>query len=289
MSLGIYQDISFQDDNTASGRLLALADVGDIIRFPLISNGIALDSIQFVPGTSFVVIDLELYSLRLQISTKLSKGLKLYQHQITASIPKNRSQVLSALEDWLNKDLVLLYQSFNEDFRLLGNLDNPVRMTWDTDYGRSPEDENIHDIAFTWLNTDPAPYYDQEVDTANCGPVKILLDGEHYLTVPPGTTVDIPLNDIYKEFFVIENPSGLNKLVNEFEPITISRDLRIDSVTEKSADIELIEYSLNQVDWFALEPALPLNIPGGNLLYHRATLKEGTTSAQWKELGIYPS
>lgn len=287
MALKNYNPLTYLDENYSGGHYIALVHVDDVVSFPEIYEHVVLGEIELAPGVLFTTIDLLNYTLDLDIRKRISGSSDLHQHTISATVPKNRKQVLGSLQDFNNKNCIVLYVSYNGDQRLLGTPDNPVRFGWRSIYGENPADTNEYRLEIEWENAEEAPFYEEEIDLATCGPVTILLDGDLYAIVPPGGTIDIPLNDIFKEYFTIDNPSGMNKLVNDFQPIPIVRELRIDTVTDKSAEVELIEYSLNDVDYFDIEAALPLTIPASSTLYLRATIADNTTFAQFKLNGIY--
>ena len=83
-----------------------------------------------------------------------------YETAINGFIPKDSREVRTALMDMIRKPYVVIYQNGNEDYKLAGTMDFPLRLTNKLASGKTEAQRAGNNISFTGKTLTPAIFID---------------------------------------------------------------------------------------------------------------------------------
>lgn len=81
-----------------------------------------------------------------------------YKNQLNAFIPKDSPEVQSIINNMTGRKWVVIFQDQNEQFKVAGTPEIPLRVSFDLDTGSDTPDRNGHSISFYGTQTSKAKF-----------------------------------------------------------------------------------------------------------------------------------
>jgi hypothetical protein len=91
--------------------------------------------------------------------TKEKYGLG-YKNELNAFIPKDSVEVQAIINDMSGRKWVVVFLDQNEQFKVAGTLEIPLRVSFDLDTGADTQDRNGHSISFYGTQSSKAKFID---------------------------------------------------------------------------------------------------------------------------------
>ena len=81
-----------------------------------------------------------------------------YKNQLNAYIPKDSEQSQAIINDMIGRKWVVILLDQNEQFKVAGTPEIPLRVSFDLDTGADTPDRNGHSISFYGMQTEKARF-----------------------------------------------------------------------------------------------------------------------------------
>ena len=81
-----------------------------------------------------------------------------YKNEINAFIPKDSPETQAIINDMIGRKWVVILLDQNEQFKLAGTPEIPLRVSFDLDTGADTPDRNVHSISFYGTQTSKAKF-----------------------------------------------------------------------------------------------------------------------------------
>lgn len=81
-----------------------------------------------------------------------------YKNELNASIPKDSTKVQSIINDMSGRKWVVILLDQNEQFKVAGTPEIPLRISFDLDTGSDTSERNGHAVSFYGMQTEKAKF-----------------------------------------------------------------------------------------------------------------------------------
>ena len=90
-----------------------------------------------------------------QVQEKYGLG---YKNELNAFIPKDSPEVQSIINDMIGRKWIVVFLDQNEQFKVAGTPEIPLRVSFDLDTGADTPDRNGHSISFYGTQTEKSRF-----------------------------------------------------------------------------------------------------------------------------------
>jgi len=110
-------------------------------------------------NVNFKLFDIEFTTNKASFK-EIRKKLGMFEYNLNIQISGDNVGLRNAIEEIENKELIIIFKDGNDKFRILGNLENGVKIySTEQNKGEKIEDMNSYKIEFQWTNNERAFFF----------------------------------------------------------------------------------------------------------------------------------
>jgi hypothetical protein len=192
------------EDNLGGLVALQVARVADIESIADPSNGVIYGDIVFNPGKGFVTWNVSMESPQARSTERNTREGASKNNRLDFMVPKDRPGVKNQFNRAQDDEFVVLYRDANNNLKLFGTKDMPVRFEFAHDSGRAFSNLNAYAARFYYDGPDNIFFYNGEISTAPAGalPSVVKFNGTAIATLQAGETLNIFSDFGFTDFYV---------------------------------------------------------------------------------------